>query len=61
MNNEINWQNYIMQIEKVMNLNLNQASRLELAIQIKYLSDIATPLMAFPLEERLSIAGVYKA
>ncbi|MBK4775816.1 DUF4089 domain-containing protein [Candidatus Pantoea edessiphila] len=61
MNNKINWQNYIMQMEKLMNLNLNHSSRLELAIQMEYIADIAVPLMAFPLEDRLSVAGVYKA
>ncbi|PPI87685.1 DUF4089 domain-containing protein [Candidatus Pantoea edessiphila] len=61
MNNNINWKNYIIQMEYLMNLNLDESIRSELIKQMKYIEYIASPLMSFPLEDRLSIAGVYKA
>ncbi|PPI88418.1 DUF4089 domain-containing protein [Candidatus Pantoea edessiphila] len=59
MNNIIDWQEYVMQMEILMNFNLDKLNHSEIIKQIKNISNIATPLMAFPLEDRIPVAGVY--
>ncbi|PPI86313.1 oxalurate catabolism protein HpxX [Candidatus Pantoea edessiphila] len=61
MNNNINWNNYVIQMEKIMDLNIDDRNRSELLNQIQHIANIASPLMSFPLEDRLPVAGVYKA
>ncbi|MBK4765138.1 MAG: DUF4089 domain-containing protein [Pantoea sp. Brub] len=61
MQNTINWQVYILHMQTLLNLTLDEINYIEVINQMEYLSNIAKPLMLFPIEERLAIAGVYKA
>ena len=51
------WQAYLAQMESV----LDDARRAELQVQFSRIASMAAPLMALPLDDRLEIAGVYKA
>lgn len=55
------WATYITQMEQVLALELNDVRRTELLTQFSRIADMAAPLMAFPLDDRLEVAGVYKA
>ena len=50
------WRAYLAQMEHLLALELD-----ELQLQFARIAAMAEPLMAFPLDERLEIAGVYKA
>ncbi|WP_413721923.1 oxalurate catabolism protein HpxX [Sodalis sp. RH23] len=52
---------YIRQMESVLALKLDDARRAELLAQFERIAAMAAPLMAFPLDDRLDVAGVYKA
>ncbi|MEC5319602.1 oxalurate catabolism protein HpxX [Brenneria populi subsp. brevivirga] len=51
---------YIRQMETLLALPLTQARRQELLLQFSRIHAMAQPLMAFPLEARQEIAGVYQ-
>lgn len=53
------WQAYLAQMETVLGVTLDDARRAEL--QFSRIASMAAPLMALPLDDRLEIAGVYKA
>ncbi|MGO3395148.1 MAG: oxalurate catabolism protein HpxX [Serratia proteamaculans] len=55
------WATYISQMEAVLALELNDVRRQELLIQFNRIAAMAGPLMALPLDQRLEIAGVYRA
>lgn len=55
------WAAYITQMEQVLALELDDARRTELLTQFNRIAGMAAPLMAFPLDDRLEVAGVYKA
>ncbi len=55
----INWSQYIIQMEKILALELDEARRTELLIQLERIAALAGPLMAFPLDERIEVAGVF--
>nr|WP_315297389.1 oxalurate catabolism protein HpxX [Raoultella terrigena] len=55
------WSTYLAQMEQILSLELDEARRAELQLQFSRIAAMAEPLMAFPLDERLEIAGVYKA
>ena len=55
------WAAYISQMEAVLALELNDVRRQELLIQFNRIAAMAEPLMALPLDQRLDIAGVYRA
>lgn len=55
------WAAYISQMEAVLALELNDVRRQELLIQFNRITAMAEPLMALPLDQRLEIAGVYRA
>ncbi|MCI1032075.1 uncharacterized protein DUF4089 [Raoultella ornithinolytica] len=55
------WSTYLAQMEQILGLELDEARRAELQLQFSRIAAMAEPLMAFPLDERLEIAGVYKA
>jgi hypothetical protein len=48
-------------MEAVLALELNDVRRQELLIQFNRIAAMAEPLMALPLDQRLEIAGVYRA
>ncbi|MBD8164466.1 oxalurate catabolism protein HpxX [Erwinia persicina] len=55
------WAAYITQMEQVLALELDDARRAELQVQFNRIAVMAVPLMVFPLDDRLEVAGVYKA
>ena len=55
------WQAYLAQMETVLGVTLDDARRAELQVQFSRIANMAAPLMALPLDDRLEIAGVYKA
>lgn len=55
------WSAYITQMEQVLALELDDTRRAELLTQFSRIAGMAAPLMAFPLDERLEVAGVYQA
>lgn len=61
MNNTPDWAAYVAQMEQVLALDLDDARRAELLTQFSRIAAMAAPLMDFPLDDRLEIAGVYKA
>lgn len=61
MNNTPDWSAYIAQMEQVLALELDDARRAELLTQFSRIAAMAQPLMAYPLDDRLEVAGVYKA
>ncbi|WP_312229117.1 oxalurate catabolism protein HpxX [Pseudescherichia sp.] len=60
-NTQPDWAAYLTQMTQILNLELDDARRAELEIQFSRIAAMAEPLMAFPLDDRLEIAGVYKA
>ncbi|SHM86628.1 oxalurate catabolism protein HpxX [Phytopseudomonas punonensis] len=59
--NTPDWAAYVAQMEQVLALELDDARRQELLIQFSRIAAMAQPLMAFALDDRLEVAGVYKA
>lgn len=55
------WAAYIQQMEQILALELDDTRRAELLVQFTRIAAMAAPLMAFPLDDRLEVAGVYKA
>lgn len=55
------WAAYIAQMEQVLGLELDDARRAELLVQFSRIAAMAAPLMDYPLDDRLEVAGVYKA
>lgn len=58
---ETDWSAWLAQMEQILMLELDDAQRSELQLQFSRIAAMAGPLMAYPLENRLEIAGVYKA
>jgi Asp-tRNA(Asn)/Glu-tRNA(Gln) amidotransferase C subunit len=48
-------------MEAILALEMDDARRQELLTQFNRIAALAEPLMAFPLDPRLEIAGVYRA
>lgn len=62
MNNaQTDWATYLAQMTQILDIELDDARRAELEVQFNRIAAMAGPLMAFPLDDRLEIAGVYKA
>ncbi|MGK3142845.1 oxalurate catabolism protein HpxX [Pantoea sp. C2G6] len=59
--NQHDWASYIGHMEQMLQLELDEARRAELVVQLTRIAEMATPLMAFPLDDRLEVAGVYQA
>ncbi|QLA66982.1 oxalurate catabolism protein HpxX [Enterobacter pasteurii] len=55
------WQAYLAQMESVLGVELDDARRAALREQFSRIAAMVAPLMALPLDDRLEIAGVYKA
>ena len=58
---EKEWRDWLLQMEQILALELDESRRAELLAQFRRIADMAEPLMAYPLDQRLEIAGVYKA
>jgi Asp-tRNA(Asn)/Glu-tRNA(Gln) amidotransferase C subunit len=57
----VDWAAYISQMEAILALEMDDARRQELLTQFNRIAALAEPLMAFPLDPHLEIAGVYRA
>lgn len=57
----VDWAAYISQMEAILALEMDDARSQELLTQFNRIAALAEPLMAFPLDPRLEIAGVYRA
>ncbi len=55
------WAAWVAQMEQVLGVTLDDERRAELLVQFTRIAAMAEPLMAFPLDERQEVAGVYKA
>ena len=55
------WAAYVAQMEQVLGVSLDDERRAELLVQFTRIAAMAEPLMAFPLDDRQEVAGVYKA
>ncbi|CAH3879486.1 TPA: oxalurate catabolism protein HpxX [Klebsiella oxytoca] len=55
------WDAWLSQMEQLLALELDDTRRAELRVQFSRIAAMAGPLMAFPFDERVEIAGVYKA
>lgn len=51
---------YLQQMETLMGLELDDTRRQELHVQFGRIAAMAQPLMAFTLDERQEVAGVYQ-
>lgn len=58
---QADWEAYLQQMEQLLALTLDDTRRMELRLQFSRIAAMAEPLMAFPLDDRVEIAGVYKA
>ena len=52
---------YLAQMTQILNVELDDARRAELEVQFNRIAAMAGPLIAFHLDDRLEIAGVYRA
>lgn len=59
MHSQPDWAAYIVQMEQILALELDEARRAELRVQFNRIASMAEPLMAFPLDDRLEVAGVF--
>lgn len=55
------WNAWLAQMEQILALELDDTRRRELQLQFSRIAAMAEPLMAYPLDNRVEIAGVYKA
>lgn len=58
---ENNWETYLEQMTAMLEIELDEARRTELLLQFTRIAQMAGPLMALPLDDRLDVAGVYQA
>lgn len=58
---ETDWNVMLAQMEFILGLELDDTRRSELRLQFNRIAAMAEPLMAYPLDNRVEIAGVYKA
>ncbi|CUU23085.1 hypothetical protein J9874_02558 [Duffyella gerundensis] len=61
MQHNVDWATYVAQMEQILAVPLDEARRAELLTQFTRIAAMAEPLMAFPLDDRLEVAGVYQA
>lgn len=55
------WTTYLDQMTAILDIELDEARRAELLLQFTRIAQMAEPLMDFPLDDRLDVAGVYQA
>ncbi|WP_029687188.1 oxalurate catabolism protein HpxX [Tatumella saanichensis] len=60
MTTQDNWSSYLTQMEAILDLDLTDERRAELLVQLTRIAGMAGPLMAYPLDDRLEVAGEYK-
>ena len=55
------WNSYLEQMMVMLEIELDEKRRAELLLQFSRIAQMAEPLMAFPLDDRLDVAGVWQA
>ncbi|MBT0722655.1 oxalurate catabolism protein HpxX [Tatumella sp. TA1] len=60
MTTTIDWPSYIAQMSLLLDLQLPPDRQAELAIELSRIAEIAAPLMAYPLDDRQEVGGVWK-
>lgn len=60
MTTQDNWAAYLTQMEAILDLDLTDERRAELLVQLTRIAGMAGPLMAYPLDDRLEVAGEYQ-
>lgn len=55
------WNSYLEQMMAMLEIELDEKRRAELLLQFSRIAQMAEPLMAFPLDDRLDVAGVWQA
>lgn len=60
MTQPVEWSDYLTQMEHILHLDLTDERRAELLVQITRIAGMAQPLMDYPLDDRLEVAGVYQ-
>lgn len=58
---QADWDVYLTQMALIHGVEVDDERRAELLVQFRRIAAMAEPLMALELDERLEIAGVYKA
>ena len=53
------WSAYLAVMEQILDLSLTDERRAELLVQLTRIAGMAQPLMEYPLDDRLDVAGVY--
>ncbi len=53
------WSAYLTLMEQILDLTLTDERRAELLVQLTRIAGMAQPLMDYPLDDRLEVAGVY--
>ncbi|KFD20491.1 MULTISPECIES: oxalurate catabolism protein HpxX [Tatumella] len=53
------WSAYLTLMEQILDLTLTDDRRAELLVQLTRIAGMAQPLMDYPLDDRLDVAGVY--
>ena len=54
------WPTYISLMEQLLDVPLDDERRNELTVQLARIAEMAAPLLAFELPQRMEVAGVYK-
>ena len=60
-NSQPEWDVYLDAMIRIHGVELTDERRAELLLQFRRIAEMAERLMALPLDDRLEIAGVYKA
>ncbi len=60
-NSQLDWDTYLAEMTRLHGVELDEERRAELLLQFRRIAAMAEPLMALELDDRLEIAGVYKA
>lgn len=53
------WSAYLTLMEQILDLTLTDERRAELLVQLTRIAGMAQPLMDYPLDDHLEVAGVY--
>ncbi|GAA0478169.1 MULTISPECIES: oxalurate catabolism protein HpxX [Tatumella] len=60
MTHPIEWSAYLTQMEHISDIELTEDRRAEVLVQLTRIARMAQPLMDYPLDDRIEVAGVYR-
>ncbi len=60
MTSKVNWPTYVEQMSLLLEVELSEQRRNELALQLERIAVLAAPLMDYPLDDRAEVGGVWK-